>query len=428
MTQPLRVTSRAVSGVTDALVDHLPAPSDALCWVNGGDGIVGWGELARVEATGPLRITKLDSWWRSYTSRMCVDDQVRLPGSGPVAFTSIAFADEPGRSVLIVPRVVIGRRDDVTWMTELTEPGGTGRSSWTNGSGGSNGSGRSPIEVWPVGRPGRVRYADGQLSVTGWREAVAGAVARMRDGELAKMVLAHDLVGIAENPVDPRYLLNGLAANYPSCWVFSVDGLVGATPELLLRRFGQQVDARVLAGTAWPHNGVGDDRLAGELLSSDKNRAEHAYAVQSMVESLRPFCSPLRVPDEPSVLRLHNVQHLATEISGRLTGGQSVLRLAWLAHPTAAVGGTPAPDACRLINELERMDRGRYAGPVGWVDAAGNGELGIALRCAEVSGHTVRLFAGCGIVADSDPDVEVREAAAKLVPVRDALDGVVTGP
>lgn len=413
--EQLWVTSRVVTGSTRALVDHLPAPSDALCWVNGGDGVVGWGELAKVEATGPLRITKLDSWWRSYSSRMRVDDEVGLPGSGPVAFTSIAFADEPGRSVLVVPRVVMGRRNGVTWKTVQGSPAG---------------SGGLPVEARPVGRPGRVRYADGQLPVTGWREAVVGAVAMMRGGELAKMVLAHDLVGVAENPVDPRYLLGGLATNYPNCWVFSVDGLVGATPELLVRRLGQQVDARVLAGTAWPHDGLGNglaERLAGELLSSGKNRAEHAYAVQSMVEALRPFCSPLRVPDEPSVLRLRNVHHLATEISGQLTGGQSVLRLAWLVHPTAAVGGTPTPDACRLINELERMDRGRYAGPVGWVDAAGNGELGIALRCAEVSGRTVRLFAGCGIVADSDPDIEVREAAAKLIPVRDALDGVHLG-
>ncbi|HEY3260513.1 MAG TPA: isochorismate synthase [Pseudonocardiaceae bacterium] len=406
--EQLRVNSRVVAGV-GALIDHLPAPSDALCWVNGGEGIVGWGELARMAASGPLRFTKLDSWWRSYSSRMVVHDEVRLPGTGPVAFTSIAFADEPGRSVLVVPRVVMGRRNGVTWLT------------WQGGA-------EEPTEVLSIGSPGRVRYADGQLSVSTWRNAVAGAVTRMRSGELAKVVLAHDVVAATEYPVDPRYLLGGLAANYPSCWVFSVDGMVGATPELLVRRLGQQVDARVLAGTVWPHDGLADSRLAAELLASPKNRAEHAYAVQSMVEALRPFCSPLQVPSGPSVLRLHNVQHLATEIRGRLTGGQSVLRLAWLAHPTAAVGGTPAPDACRLINELERMDRGRYAGPVGWVDAAGNGELGIALRCAEVEGRSVRLFAGCGIVADSDPDVEVREAAAKLVPIRDALEGVVGGP
>lgn len=404
----LRVSSRVVPDTGGELFELLPTPSDALCWVNGGEGVVGWGELARVEASGPLRFTRLDSWWRSYASRMVVHDEVNLPGSGPVAFTSVAFGDEPGRSVLVVPKVVMGRRGGVTWVTELGE-----------GPGGPD----DTVAVQPVGTPGELRYHDGSLPVMAWREAVARAVARMRAGELAKVVLAHDLVAVAERPVDPRYLLRGLAGSYPSCWVFSVDGLVGATPELLVRRLGDRVDARVLAGTAWPHDGLSGAELADELLGSGKNREEHAYAVQSMVEALRPFCSPLEVPDGPSVLHLRNVQHLATEVRGRLTGTHSVLRLAWLAHPTAAVGGTPAPDACRLINELERMDRGRYAGPVGWVDAAGNGELGIALRCAELSGRAVRLFAGCGIVADSDPDTEVREAAAKLVPIRDALAG-----
>ena len=395
--------------VGSELFDLLPSPADALCWVNGGEGIVGWGEVARIEASGPLRFTKLDSWWRTFSSRLRVRDEVKLPGSGPVAFTSVAFADQPGRSVLVVPRIVMGRRDGVTWMTELDGPGD------------------APVDVRPVTEPGRLRYADGQFPVTQWRDAVADAVTQMRAGELGKVVLAHDLVAVADNPVDPRYLLRGLAANYPNCWTFSVDGMVGATPELLVRRLGDRVDTRVLAGTGWPHDGVSPDAIADELMSSGKNREEHAYAVQSMVEALRPFCSPLEVPDGPSVLRLHNVQHLATDIRGRLTGTQSVLRLAWLAHPTAAVGGTPTPDACRLINELERMDRGRYAGPVGWVDAAGNGELGIALRCAEVSGRRVRLFAGCGIVADSDPDSEIREAAAKLVPMRDALEGSISG-
>jgi menaquinone-specific isochorismate synthase len=133
----------------------------------------------------------------------------------------------------------------------------------------------------------------------------------------------------------------------------------------------------------------------------------------------------LTVPDAPTVLRLRNVMHLATEVRGRLRSPATpLLALADAVHPTAAVGGTPTPDAVRTIGELEAMDRGRYAGPVGWIDATGNGELGIALRCAQVTGRTARLFAGCGIVAGSDPDSEVAEAAAKLVPIRDALEGV----
>ena len=406
-TDRVRVRTRPVPADGGDLISRLPRPDDVLCWLNGGEGLVGWGVLARFEACGPRRFNQLDAAWRSFVSRMDVHDEVGGYGSGPVAFTSVAFADRPGHSVLIVPRVIVGRRDGVTWVTELV----------------TDGVPAEQTAVQPVREPGQLRYATGQLPVTSWRNSVAGAVDRLRSGLLAKVVLAHDLVAEAQRPVDPRFLLRGLAARYPTCWAFAVDGLVGATPELLVRRHGSQVSARVLAGTTWPHDGMARAELATELLASEKNRAEHEYAVQSMVEALRPFCRELAVPDAPTVLNLRNVLHLATDVQGTLTGGHSVLRLAWLAHPTAAVGGTPAPDARRLIDELEGMDRGRYAGPVGWVDANGDGELGIALRCAQLDGRVVRMFAGCGIVADSDPDTEVREAAAKLVPIRDALEG-----
>jgi menaquinone-specific isochorismate synthase len=239
------------------------------------------------------------------------------------------------------------------------------------------------------------------------------------------VVLAHDLLAVADEPLDPRFLLHGLAARYPSCWTFAVDQLVGATPELLLRRRGTEVLSRVLAGTTWPHGSTDPDALAAELLGSAKDRDEHCYAVDSLAQELRPFCTDLVVPTAPSVLQLRNVLHLATEVRGVLhPAGPPLLTLADALHPTAAVGGTPTPAAISAIGELEAMDRGRYAGPVGWVDAAGDGELGIALRCAQVAGRFARLFAGCGIVAGSDPDSEVAEAAAKLVPIRDALEGV----
>jgi menaquinone-specific isochorismate synthase len=258
--------------------------------------------------------------------------------------------------------------------------------------------------------------------VTAWREAVAAAVARIRAGELAKVVLAYDLLAQAEVPVDPRHLLARLAERYSSSWTFAVDGLVGATPELLVRRVGDTVLSRVLAGTLPRHGDVPAAELAATLSASAKDRSEHAYAVDSAVDSLRLHCADLVATEEPYVLGLANVLHLASDISGRLVDGASALALAAALHPTAAVGGTPTDEAVRLIAELEPMDRGRYAGPVGWVDARGDGEWGIALRCAEVAGPTVRMFAGCGIVADSDPDAEVVEAQAKFLPVRDALE------
>jgi menaquinone-specific isochorismate synthase len=402
----LRVRTHPVDdpgGLLDLLPDARP-----LCWVRDGEGLVGWGEVARFTATGPDRFAAADAWWRSFAAELDVRDDVDGEGTGPVAFTSFTFADNSPGSVVVVPRVVVGRAEGRAWITEFV-------------------GGDSVRPVRPVRPSGPLSWADGRLPVAGYRAAVAAAVARMRAGELDKAALAHDLLAVAAAPLDPRFLLGGLARRYPSCWSFAVDGLVGATPELLVRRSGATISSRVLAGTAWSEavlseTGAPADRaeLARQLLSSEKDRWEHALAVESLAEALRPLCASLDVPEVPGVLALHNVSHLASDVEGKLDrdAPATLLRLAAAVHPTAAVGGTP-----RRAAELEGMDRGRYAGPVGWMDADGNGELGIALRCAQLDGPVARLFAGCGVVADSDPDTEVREAAAKLLPIREALAG-----
>jgi menaquinone-specific isochorismate synthase len=272
-----------------------------------------------------------------------------------------------------------------------------------------------------------VRYAAGETGVTSWHQAVEEAVRRIRSGALDKVVLAYDLVATADSDIDPRYLLAGLAERYPDCWAFAVDDLVGATPELLLRRTGESVLSRVLAGTAARGVDAAADRASGgALLASVKEREEHRYAVESVARALDSYCRELSVPDEPYLLTLPNVVHLATDVSGVLAAPVDAFDLAAALHPPAAVGGAPTDVAVRLITELEAAGRGRYAGPVGWVDASGDGEWGIALRCAQLAGSTARLFAGCGIVAGSDPDAEVAETQAKFVPVRDALEGVQT--
>jgi menaquinone-specific isochorismate synthase len=397
----VRVRTRPVD-VPGPLLDLLP-DDRPISWVRDRDGLVGWGEVARWTGTGPDRFADADEWWRAFVDELEVEDEVGLPGTGPVGFASFAFSDESAGSVLVVPRVVVGRRDGRAWITEF-----------------SRGAGPSTVRsVSPVRPSGTLRYSDGRLPVGRYRSAVAEAVRRMRAGELDKAALAHDLLAVGAEPLDPRFLLGGLARRYPTCWSFAVEGLVGATPELLVRRTGDVVESRVLAGTMW-----GEGR-AERLLGSDKDRHEHALAVDSLADALEPLCAELTVPEVPQVLTLHNVSHLASDVSGRLdpVAPATLLQLAEAVHPTAAVGGTPRKVAVDLITELEQMDRGRYAGPVGWVDARGDGELGIALRCAQLDGSVARLFAGCGIVADSDPDTEVREAAAKLVAVRDALEG-----
>jgi len=399
-------------GPAAALADALPNGAP-LAWIHSGDGLIGWGEAARLTVRGHDRFRRAVSWWRSLVAGAVVEDEVGLPGCGPVVFGSFAFADGPTSSVLVVPRMLLGRRDGCSWLTTV---------------------GSTPVEPMPAAAapqpPSGVRISDGALSALGWRDAVGAAIRRIRAGDLAKVVLARDLLAHAPAPIDVRHVLRELAAGYPECFTFTVDGLVGATPELLIRRFGESVCSRVLAGTAWrerPGDGEADAELAARLWDSSKDREEHAYAALSAAAALEPYCSDLTVPQAPAVLALPNVVHLATEVTGTLRGAECALTLAGRLHPTAAVCGTPTPVAARVIADLEGMDRGRYAGPVGWMDAAGDGEWGIALRCARVEGDRLRLFAGCGIVADSDPDTELAEADAKFRAILQTL-GVVDEP
>ena len=394
------------------LLDRLPAEG-AVSWVRRGEGLVGWGEAARLEVSGPRALDEAAAWWADWTDGVDTDDELGVAGSGPVLFASIAFDPRTGTSVFVVPEVVLGRRDGVEWLTTVgdVDP-------------------RDVLlpEATDDGPAPRLRYADGSLDPATWCAAVATAVERISAGELAKVVLARDLLVSADVPLDPRRLLRRLAARFPDCWTFSVDGLLGATPELLLRRSGRQLSARVLAGTAPRGAGADDDRLAAQLIGSAKDRAEHALAVDSRVQALEPFCATLDAPAEPDLLTLANVRHLASDVTGtqRRTGARGragLLELVGAVHPTAAVCGTPTPDAAAVISELEGMDRGRYAGPVGWLDARGDGEFGLALRCAELVGDDgARLFAGCGIVAGSDPAAELAETQAKFAAFQAALE------
>jgi len=411
---PLVVRSTVVAD-PGPLLDLLPEQGP-LAWVRRGQGMVGWGSVLHLETGGAQRFAAADQWWRELTGHAVVRDDVGLPGSGLVAFGGFSFADEPGSSVLVVPEVVVGAREhaggQVWWVTTV--------------SAGSLAHPPMLAPTDPARCPEQVSYADGAMSGAAWAQRVHEAVRRIGSSRLEKVVLARDLIATASQQIDVRWPLRRLADSYPSCWTFHVDGWVGATPELLVRRERGLVASRVLAGTI---RRTGDDphdlALAGALARSSKDLEEHEYAVRSVARSLAPHCTSMNVPESPFVLHLPNVMHLATDVTGVLdpADGASSLALAAALHPSAAVGGTPSDLAVRLIAELEGMDRARYAGPVGWIGADGDGEWGIALRCGEVDGARVRLFAGCGIVAGSDPEAELAEAQAKFVPVRDALGG-----
>ncbi|MDP9982237.1 menaquinone-specific isochorismate synthase [Pseudarthrobacter oxydans] len=271
----------------------------------------------------------------------------------------------------------------------------------------------------------------GSLSEEDWMAAVAAGVAEIRTGALEKLVLARDIVATVPAGVNAAEILRQLAVRYRECWTYGVDGLVGATPEMLIQVEGRTAQARVLAGTLDRRDADGMDGSPLEfaervLAGSEKQRHEHDIAIQSLTTQLAPFSEAMNAHSEPFILELPNVWHLASDVKAELAEVEghvpTCLALINALHPTAAVCGTPTQVAGALIRKLEHLDRGPYAGPVGWLDAAGNGEWGIALRGAVIeSPETVRLYAGCGVVEGSVPEAELAETWAKFRPMLESL-------
>ncbi len=368
------------------LLDRVPTASP-LAWVRRGFGLVGWGEAARITLpAGEDRFTAGEKWLRDLFERAVTDDQVQLPGTGPVAFGSFTFDPASDGSVLIVPHTIVGRAPSgQAWLTTVsgtpTVPGtptvsGVSGAPTVPGTPTVSGSPSldpavSPDAQGPAGPQG-LRWRDGSLTASEWAHAVAVAVGRITSGALRKVVLARDVFATAGGPIDARVLLRRLAARYPDCFTFACANLVGATPELLVRREGGEVTALILGGTS-PRGATPaeDAELGAALLASAKNTEEHVYAVASVRDALAPLCTGIDIPSHPSLLKLANVHHLGTAVRGTLAKDRSVLSLAGALHPPAAVCGTPAEAALELIRELEHMERGRYAGPsAGWTPAA----------------------------------------------------------
>jgi menaquinone-specific isochorismate synthase len=403
------------------LLDLTPLPAETVAWVRKGDGLVGWGTAVRIEpGSGPDRFARADQALRELASDAEVEDAERVPGSGLVGLGSFTFDADAAGSILVVPRVVVGRRDGRTWLTTIDPEGAAPV------------PGPATAPPIPHARD-RPRFAGSSNPDLRWLEAVADVAARIRAGELDKVVLARDHAIWSHEPFDPLDLARRLALRFPRCHTFVMDGLVGATPELLLRRTGRRVASRVLAGTTGRSDDeVEDAALGAALLASEKDRLEHLLAAESVREVLEPRCETLTHDREPRLLRLDNVQHLATTFEGELrldghvtgaAGGPATsLEVVAALHPTAAVGGTPRTEALAVIRACEGMDRGRYAAPVGWTTPDGDGEWGIALRCAELSGARARLFAGGGIVGASLPEDELQETRLKLLAMQAVLD------
>jgi menaquinone-specific isochorismate synthase len=400
----MRVTTRLLDA-TPPLIEHDPP----LTWISEDQTVVGFGEAFRISAgLGTERFDRAEQAYREWVEGCQIDDEIDLPGTGPIAFASFTFDSRSPGSVLIVPEVTFGRSGGRWYVTTVGDADPTGYLT---------------AEKRPDVERDRPRFAGASIPDVAWVEAVAEAIERIRRGEARKVVLARDFALWSRTRFDTTRLMAKLIDRFPHCFTFAVDGLIGASPELLVRTDGSTVSSVALAGTAARSSDPdADARLVSELLESGKDRCEHQLAAESVERVLERVTTSLSKDETPTLRKLDNVQHLATAFDGTLREPASAMTLAGMLHPTAAVGGDPTDVAIEMIRELEGMDRGRYAGPVGWMDRHGRGEFAIALRCAEISGARARLFTGAGIMSDSLPENELEETRLKLGAMMSALE------
>ena len=401
----LLIRSRPLDG-SGVEPKRLSCPSFA--WMNENFSLEGYGRAWRFDpGVGEGRYVRARDAWRTWLSGAQIEDLAREKGSGPVGFASFTFDPQVRGSVVAVPEVIVGRKGRLAWITTVGDIDPVSFQSCSH----------------QEATPDRPRYLGSTHPDWKWMESVAQAVGMIQSGRFEKVVLARDVEVWSKAPFDVRLLLGRLHATFSECFTFLVEGLVGASPELLLRQKDRNVESVALAGTAPRHPDPEQDRrLADQLLDSDKNRREHELTARSVEETLTQVCSQLDRDTVPTLRELANLRHLATSFTGVLDEQVSCFEVLEHLHPTAAVGGVPRAAALAAIRLLEGIDRAGYGGPVGWFDAADNGEWAIALRCAQLKDTGARLFAGAGIVEGSLPEEELAETRLKLRAMTNALD------
>ena len=404
----------------------------------GNAAIAALGEATRLEADGAGRFDEVARRWRRLVSDAATDAPDGPSGTGLVAVGGFAFADASSTSPqwqgfpaasLTVPEIAIVRRGDdvrVTVAAVMT-------------------AGDSPVRVLarlgarlkelrhaplPLLDPSPVERSriSSAMPPEHFEHAVSSAVRRIREGELEKVVLAREVQVHGSTPHDVAAVFGVLREAFPACFSFCVargeSAFLGASPELLVRREGLRASTMALAGsTRRSADPAVDAHLGEQLLRSTKDREEHAIVGRRIERSLRPHAVWVTAAPEPVLVRVANIQHLATPVRAQLARSLGVVELARVLHPTPAVGGEPRDVAAELIPALEGLDRGWYAGPVGWVDASEDGEFCVALRSALVEGPLARCYAGNGIVGDSDPAAELAETEIKLEALLPVLAG-----
>jgi isochorismate synthase len=399
-----------------------------------GLAVAGLGAAWSFAAAGPERFTAAATAWRELIASAAIAADPELPFGGPMAAAGFAF--DPLRpsgggwngyadGLLLLPRLVLatdGKRASLT-VNGLVGPS---TSSITLHLSAARRLRDLIGRTWRVPRVGSGVQLEDALPAGVWRATVADAVADLRAGHLEKVVLAREVRALTATPFDPAATLDALRRDFPDTFVFAVARggrtFLGASPERLVRLQGGEVAASGLAGSAPRGKTICDDVALGQaLLDSAKDREEHAVVVRMIRAALADVCKRVEAPEEPELMKLRNVQHLFTPISGTIAGDAGVLDLVGRLHPTPALGGQPREAALAWIREREGLDRGWYGAPVGWVDARGDGEFAVAIRSALVGRHEASLFAGAGIVAASDPEREERETNIKLRAMLGAL-------
>jgi isochorismate synthase len=433
------VTTCLGAGDPSATVLDLRRPGEPwFCYEQperGGFALAGLGCAHAVQGDGPERFSEVDRSWRRLSMASLSDPPVGVPGSGLTAIGGFGFADQGCSSIkwsefavasLLVPELSLARSDEQTWLTLNAQvaPDDTRAEVLARIRARLD---RMRPATLPIGDPlpAAPNRAVSAISPAHYEAAVASAVKRIRAGELEKIVLAREVEVEASMAFDPASIFGLLRDAFSSSFVYAVgrgdSTFIGATPELLVRREGQRVTTVALAGSARRSaDPAVDDHLSEKLLHSDKDREENAIVARRITRALHPRSRWVVAAEQPTVIRVANIQHLATPIRAQLSAPVGAIKLAEMLHPTPAVGAEPA-SALDSIPALEGIDRGWYAGPVGWTDTSGDGEFCVALRCALLRGRHAYCYAGCGIVADSDPAAELAESEMKLQVMLPAL-------
>ncbi len=395
--------------------------------------IAGIGEAVELSAYGPERFAEVRERWRALSATAVGDEPGAAPGGGPMAMGGFAFAADGGRSPhwrefaparLGVPAVALVRSGDTTQtqvhmtLAGLIAPDDTVEERLQEMLARTGELRSAALPLLDPAPTGRFQVSS-SMPPEHYEQAVARAVEMIEEGRLQKIVLAREVQVHAPSAYDPAAIFGVLREEFPSCFVFCVgrgsSALIAASPELLVRREGQRVSTLALAGSSRRSaDPAVDDHLGEQLLRDASYREEHAIVARRIERTLRGHSVWVAAAPEPELVRIANIQHLATPIRAQLASPVEALELAGMMHPTPAVGGEPLSVAAPLIPALEGLDRGWYSGPVGWTDATGDGEFCVALRCALLDGSVARCYAGNGIVRDSDPARELAETEVKL--------------